>query len=199
MIGSPIEYNADRGHLGTGTDPIPGRDRPARQDAVRSATSEKNFSGEFAPGLLTSGRQATGGDSRGFTSAKQAQRRKEVLPKVRHAVRALYATCLDCLDRAESQSDNFFARNAALEQLRDSLAQLWEMRRSHEEQFAEVINMLQCLFADRRVEDFQDQHLAAMRSVFERLRTEYAVDDQLANDLTRILLQGGLDVFREIE
>lgn len=204
MIGSSTEHTADQAILGripeTGVDPSSGRNGRTRQGSmVRDATSGTTSGEPFAPGLLTSGSRATGRDSRESTGAKQARRHKEVLPKVRHAVRALYATCLDCLERAESQSDNFFARNAALEQLRESLSQLWEMRQLHEEQFAEVINTLQCLFADRRVEDFQDNHLEAMRSVFERLRIEFEIDDQLANDLTRILLQGELDVFRELE
>lgn len=203
MIGSSTEYTPDRDILGhvseTGGGPISGRNGRTRHESVRDATSGTTSGEPFAPGLLTSGSRATGRDSRESTGAKQAHRRRQVLPKARHAVRALYATCLDCLERAESQSDNFFARNAALEQLRDSLTELWDMRQLHEEQFAEVINMLQCLFADRRVEDFHANHLEAMRAVFDRLRTEFEVDDQLANDLTRVLLQGGLDVFRELE
>src|SRR4051812_40584792 len=115
MIGSSTEYTADQAILGrppeTGVDPSLGRNgRPRHDSAIRDATSGTTSGEPFAPGLLTSGSRATGRDPREPTGVKHARRHKEVLPKVRHAVRALYATCLDCLERAESQDDNFFAR-----------------------------------------------------------------------------------------
>ncbi len=153
----------------------------------------------YAPTLETSGTRSTGAASRPTSrTSKSLQRGPAVLPKVRHRCHALLVACIDSLDRAVDYEADFFLRNNAIEQLKDSLADLWEMRSKREEQFAEVINILQGVFVDRNVEEFTTDQLACLRSAFDRLRQGSVYDDDSINAMTIGLLNGGLDVFRGI-
>ena len=106
---------------------------------------------------------------------------------------------MDNLNRALDHDTDFFLRNNAIEHLKDSLADLWEIRSKREEQFAEAINMLQGVFAERTVEEFTSDQLSCLRSVFDKLCQDSVYDDDAINAITLELLNGGLDVFRGIE
>ena len=109
-------------------------------------------------------------------------------------------SCLESLDRAIDNSADFFLRNNSLEQLKDTLSELWSMRARREESFAELINMLQGLFLNTNVESFSDAQLHAIRGTFQRLvHEEDTFDDDFANSVTMDLLKGGADVFRELD
>jgi len=118
---------------------------------------------------------------------------------VRHRCLALFVACIDNLDRALDQEREFFLRNNALEQLKESLADLWDIRSKREEPFAEVINVLQGVFIERNVEDFTHDQLICLRSAFVKLCEQTVYDDESINAITVELLNGGLDVFRGIE
>ncbi|MFO7901633.1 MAG: hypothetical protein R6U98_03140 [Pirellulaceae bacterium] len=118
---------------------------------------------------------------------------------MKHACHALFTASVDNLDRALDHRANFFLRNNALEQLKDTLSELWKVRSQREEPFAEIVNMLQGVFAQRSVEDFTNDELVVLRSVFLRLRDESVYDDDFANEITVDLLNGGIDAFRELE
>ncbi len=154
----------------------------------------------YAPTLVTSGTRATGAASRpALRAGRTCSRAPAVLPKVRHRCHALLAACIDNLNRALDHDADFFLRNNALEQVKDSLADLWEIRSKREEQFAEVINMLQGVFVERTVEEFATDQLRCLRSAFDKLCQESVFDDDSINAITIELLNGGLDVFRGIE
>ncbi|GEM_PF-5882005 len=153
----------------------------------------------YAPTLVTAGTRSTGA-----TSPPAARRRAlppgaTISPKAKHAGRAILSACVDDLSRAIDDQEESIARNNALEQLKGKLSDLWKLRAEREESFAEVINMLQGLFLKRRVEDFSNEQLVCLRFSFEQLCQESVIDDEIANSLTIRLLNGGLDVFREIE
>jgi hypothetical protein len=172
-----------------------------RESTVPRVVSESSVSGEArTPGLSTAGMRSTGsGYSVPARTVRTPSPSTRVLPKVTHACAIRFAACVDDLDRALNHASDFFQRNNALEQLKDSLAQLWKMRSEREEQFAEVVNMLQATFAHRRVEDFTIDQLACLRSVLDKLRQESAFNDEFANEITLELMAGGIDVFRELE
>ena len=83
--------------------------------------------------------------------------------------------------------------------MKDSLSELWKVRSQREEQFAELMNLLQGAFVQRNVEDFTAEQLRCFRSVFARLRDEATYDDEFANAITVELINGGIDAFRGIE
>lgn len=150
--------------------------------------------------LATAGSRSTGTAElplpRGKRSTSQASK---VLPKVKHACYALLSTCIENLDRALDHDEDFFLRNNSLEQLKDTLSELWKVRSQREEQFGELINVLQGVFVQRNVEDFTAEQLNCLRSVFGRLREEPVYNDHFANAITLELLNGGIDAFRGIE
>ena len=158
-------------------------------------------SGEaHSPSLVTSGNRSTGA-----TLAKSPIARKHPAgsktPERRsiHKARAVFSACIDQLDIAQDEEADFFNRNNALEHFRESLEVLWRMRDAREEAFADVINMLQALFIHRRVEDFSRDQLETLRSVVAKLDSQTEFDDDFADSITLDLLDGGLDVFRELE
>ena len=150
--------------------------------------------------LATSGNRSTGAAELPVSRGKRtASRSPRVLPKAKHASYALLSACIDNLDRARDHQEEFFLRNNALEQLKDTLSELWSLRSQREEPFAEIVNMLQAIFAQRTVENFTADDLTCLRSVFFRLREESVYSDVFANEITVELLNGGIDAFRELE
>ena len=150
--------------------------------------------------LATSGTRSTGAAEspvpRGRPPSPQVPK---VLPKVKHKCYALFSTCIDNLDRAIDSDENVFLRYNAIEQVKDTLSELWKVRLQREEQFGELINVLQGAFAQRTVEDFTAEQLDCLRVGFRRLREEPVYDDSFANAVTLELLSGGIDAFRAIE
>jgi len=118
---------------------------------------------------------------------------------VKHACYAVFTACIDNLERAVDHGEDFFIRTNSVEQLEDALHELWRVRSQREEQFGEIVNLLQGIFAGRKAEDFSTDQLVCIRSVFGQLREQTAYDDEFANAITLELLNGGLDVFRGID
>lgn len=174
---------------------------PRNGRANRSVVVSGSVSGDaYAPTLVTSGRRATGSTSLpGLRAGGSLPRTASVPPKVTHRCHAILESCIDNLNRALDHDMDFFLRNNAIEHLKDSLADLWSIRSKREEQFAEAINMLQGVFAERTVEEFTNDQLSCLRSVFDKLCKRSVYDDDSVNAITLELLNGGLDVFRGIE
>ncbi len=179
-------------------EPIPLLDKPGR-DRNR-ITVGGSVSGEhYSPALQTSGTMSTGSTAL-HTSARgtRCSPLLEIAPRIKHRIHALLDACITNLDQANDNSEDFFLRNNSLGRVRDSLADLWSVRSKREEQYAEVINMLQCVFLGKPVEEFSGRQIDALRRVFVKLRDEPDFDDEAANEVTAELLKGGVDVFREL-
>lgn len=158
-------------------------------------------SGEaHSPSLMTSGNRSTGATlvkaptARSHLTGLKTPERRAI-----HKARAVFSACIDQLDIARDEETDFFNRNNALEHFRESLEVLWRMRDAREEAFGDAINMLQALFIHRRVEDFSSDQLETLRSVVVKLDSQTDFDDDFADSITLDLLDGGLDVFRELE
>ncbi len=166
-----------------------------------SVATGGSVSGEaYTSTLTTAGTRSTGAAELHLPHGKRSRRRvAKVLPKVKHACYALFRSCIENLDRAIDHDEDFFLRNNAIEQLKDSLSDLWEVRSQREEQFGELINVLQGVFAQRNVENFVVEQLVCLRSVFRRLGEEPVYYDDFANAITVEMLNGGIDAFRGIE
>ncbi len=168
---------------------------------IGGISSYDQVSGEkYAPTLATTGSRSTG------SKVQPAARRRpagtpplSTQPKARHASRAKFAACVDEMERAMDVEAGFFVRNNSLEHVKEYLADLWAIRAQREEQFAEVLNSLQAVFANRNVEAFADQHLSALHAAFVRLRDEPFLDDDVVTRITLELLAGNIDVFRELD
>ena len=156
---------------------------------------------KYTPTLSTSGTLSTG--SVGQTAQRgrrTVSSTPHVHPKFKHASRALFVSCVESLDRAIDNSADFFLRNNSLEQLKDTLADLWSLRVHREEDFAELVNMFQGVLLGTDVESFTDEQLRAIRTAFHRIaQEEDSFDDDFANAVTLDLLRGGVNVFREID
>ena len=185
----------DFSSTGTASSVAEATERDRHRIAVGASVSGEPYS----PTLETSGTRATGAPT-APSSARVSKRASglSVAPRIRHRINAFFECCIKDLDLASDNSAHFFLRNNCLARVRDSLADLWSVRSKREEQFSEVINMLQCVFVGRPVEEFVDTQIDAIRCVFVRLRDEPVFDDEMANEVTADLLKGGVDVFREL-
>lgn len=181
----------------TGSESAESVQRPAEPRIVRGGS----FSGDaYTPTLTTPGTRSTGETSLEPVRSKRTPARvQKVTPKVKHTCFALFTACIDNIDRALDHNEDLFLRSNALDQLKDTLSELWNVRSKREEQFAEIVNMLQGIFAQRTVEDFTTNELDVLRLMLRQLRDEGVYDDDFVNAITVDLLNGGIDVFREIE
>lgn len=172
----------------------------ARRNGANVVASGTVSGDAYAPALATAGNRSTGAAELPVSRGKRtASRSPRVVPKAKHASYALFSACNDNLDRALDHQEEFILRNNALEQLKDGLSELWSLRSQREEPFAEIVNMIQAIFAQRTVENFTADDLACLRRVFVRLRDESVYSDVFANEITVELLNGGIDAFRELE
>lgn len=191
------------GFSSTAADSSTGGDLSSAQSSGRrrhSIAAGASVSGDqYSPTLETSGMRATGASAPRTSRRISAQ--SSVLPpapRIKQRIRVTFDRCIDDSKQANDFSADFFLRNNSLARVRDSLADLWDVRSKREEQFSELINMMQGVFANRAVEEFTSEQIDALSSAFGRLRDEPAFNDELANDVTTDLLKGGIDVFREI-
>ncbi len=108
--------------------------------------------------------------------------------------------CIDELERARENNDDPILKANSLAQVRDHLQTLWDLLEgdSQSEAFEEMVNVLQIAFCDENLQAITPSQLDAMWSVLVKLHHDPDVDDQAANELTRELIRGGVDVFREI-
>jgi len=119
--------------------------------------------------------------------------------KTRLACAAILKSGIEHIEDALDNDSEFFIRNNALEQAKECLAKLWEHRQQREEPFVELVNALQCVFAERDVECFGNGQLAALRDAMQSMLDAGEIDDDFANSVSLQLLKAGIDVFREIE
>ena len=171
---------------------------PPRSRSIARGTTPSGDN--YAPTLETSGTRSTGSSlQRAVRIADRPSTQHAIEPKVKHKARALFASCIENIERAIDNEADFFLRNNSLEQLKDSLGELWALRDRREAGFAEIVNMLQNILLGRDVEAFTIDQLDVLRSVFTKLHNEAVFDDGLANVVTHDLLKGDVDVFRELD
>ena len=168
---------------------------------VSGSISSGTVSGDrHAPTLATAGSYSTGG---GAPAPRSSAKRNELpvreRPRIRHACRAILANCVQNLERARDAGSDIVPKSNALQEVKDSLADLWRMRSDREEQFAELINQLQAVFVNRQVEDFTHEQLDVLESVLAKMHDEPRFNDSFANSISMELLRGGVDVFRELD
>lgn len=163
------------------------------------ATGQGQSGDAYTLGLETGGARSTGiaSDDRPIAASRPAA--KAVAARVIHSCRALFAECVDNLGRAIDCNADFFLRNSAVEHVKDSLGLLWSKRAEREGQFAEIVNALQTTFLNRKVEDFSEVQLQCLLSIFEKLMHENQFDDEFTVSIVTDLLNGDVDVFREID
>lgn len=182
---------------GTGSETTP---TIARRNGTKVVEGGSISGDAHTPTLATSGTRSTGSGTENATRGRWTGARfAKDSPRAKHACYTLLTSCIENLDRAVDHDEDFFIRNNSIEHLKDALHELWKVRSQREEQFGEVVNLLEGILAGRNVEDFASDHLVCMRSVFCQLREEAAYDDNFANSITVDLLNGGLVVFRGID
>ncbi len=129
------------------------------------------------------------------TPKSSSKKLKDIEPKVRHKYAAIWNACSDNVNRALANREDFFLRSNAIEQVKESLSELWSFRIEHNQAFAETVNLIQGVLIDRKAEDFSDNQLDTLRSIFDKLSNEPSLDDSLANIISIDLLKGNIDVF----
>jgi hypothetical protein len=173
-----------------------------RPSPVGGVTSETVSGDRYAPGLITSGSKSTGASESTFESNKRRpSQQPKLTPQTKQRCYALFSACIDSLNRAldNDAATSIVLRSTSIGQFRDTMAELWQLRAAREEQFAELINMIEGLIVERRAEDVTDDELTALRTACEQMRDEPTFSDAFANDVTVELLKSGAHVFREMD
>jgi hypothetical protein len=152
------------------------------------------------PGLATSGTRSTGSEEpRSPSSGKSSSSVPAIAPKVSQRHRVMFNAVLANVDRAIDTATDPVLKENALGQARDGLNDLWGERTTREEQFAQAVNIFQNILAGRGITCFSLEQLALLRTAIARCRDEVSIDDDSLTEMTLELLQGGIDVFRELD
>ena len=108
--------------------------------------------------------------------------------------------CLDELERIRTCGDDPILKGNSLAEAKNHLQALWELVEGNPDSqaFEEMINVLQVALLRREPRGPSPSQLDAIWSVLVKMNDDPDVDDQAANDLTQELIEGGIDVFREI-
>ena len=157
-------------------------------------------SGGNSPTLQTTGGLKTGVFDSG-TARRKAERNKviKIQPRIRQRCRRLFSACLESLEIAIDNPGEFFVRNNAIEQLKESMEELWALGDAREEPFAEAINILQGMLLEKSAEDFDDKEISALKGALLRLHGESVVDENIVTEIVFSLVEDGIDVFRPIK
>ena len=146
-------------------------------------------------------RQAKARERHGGTPTPKAQissRRvpERALRKRRYCLKA----CLDELERVRKERDDPILRGNALADAKGHLQALWELLEGvpDAEALEEMVNVLQIALCLDGPEPPPIEQLDAISSVLAKMHDDPDVSDQIANELTQELIEGGVDVFREI-
>lgn len=141
------------------------------------------------------------GEWREQSSGRQSpgEVRRAPRPSTRHRFSSILQTCCDELKLAADQELEFYARNNALARVAEGFDVLWEIRNEFGDSFAALVNSIQSVFYGRDVEDFTSEQVLALLRVCEMASVCDDFDDSTLIQLTRELVRGKLDVFREIE
>jgi hypothetical protein len=176
-----------------------------RQAAAQVPFAYEPVSGDrWAPGIETQGGQSTGADNRrpGGAPASRAQvTPRRVSDRTVRGRRLHLKACLDELERARNNSDDPILKSNSLADAKGHLEALWTLLEGNPDSaaFEEMINVLQIALCTEGLETLAPSHLDALQSVVAKMHDDPDLGDQAANDLTQELIEGGIDVFREIE
>ncbi len=153
----------------------------------------------YAPTITTAGSRATG---KGDHTDAAVRRREELGQRRPH--RAALNRCRLLVEAARQdlsgaiEEDDVILRSNLINAVRQTLAQLWSMRKQREEPFGDVINDLQTYLDETPDEDLPNERLIVLNNALERFANEQVVDDHVAVDLTVLLLRGGVNVFQDL-
>lgn len=172
-------------------------------ERAAAIVSESVSGDRWVQGIETAGSRSTGESQRRSIGASRSRpliSSRRVSHKVIQNRRLRLQLCLDDIKRVEDAGGDPILRNNCLSQVRDHLQVLWEMVEgdSDSESFEEMVNVLQVALCDASLDALTADQLAAIKSVIDKLYEDPDIDDQVANELTRELIEGGVDVFREV-
>jgi hypothetical protein len=177
-----------------------------RQVTAQVPLGYESVSGDrLAPGIETPGGRSTGeakSRSPGVQAAGLPVSSSRRIPDRMVRKRRIYLkACLDELERVRNDDDDPVLKSNALADAKGHLQALWELVEGNpsSEAFEEMINVLQVALCAESPEALAPAQLDTIWSVLVKMQDDPDVDDQTANDLTQELIEGGVDVFREIE
>ncbi len=154
---------------------------------------------DYAATITTAGSRATGKDAPGGTAVR-GRNDPRWLSTHRAALQRCQLLVTAARDDLSSavEEDDVILRSNAINAVRQSLAQLWTIRKQREEPFGDVINELQTYLDETPDEDLPNERLVVIGVALERLADEQVVDDHVAAELTGLLMRGGVNVFQDL-
>lgn len=183
-----------------GTDVSGGTGSPMQslQQSPRLGTSNLQSDADGASDIVSS--SLASGETGAQARRRPTPQLETPRPNARtlHRTRAMFSKCIDDLTNAIGDGD-IVERENSLAQFKETLGLLWDCNEGREEQYSEAVNMLQCLFEEVDANAYSTVQLELLIGCIARLRDESPIDDDLVNEIVSDLLEGGFDVFRELD
>jgi len=163
------------------------------------ALHETDTSGAgHARNLVSSGKTGGGDHLSSRIAAPAEVGGKRVPTDSAKTTRLLFDSCLQAVESAiDSEGDKIEQGNAFFTLL-DGLGNLWELREGQENQFAQLINLLQTLLLRTERENYDAEQMDSIRRVLKAASFRRPITDQDIAEYVSILSRGGCDVFRAL-
>lgn len=159
-----------------------------------------NLTGEhFLQDLITSGRRGTGSPwGNVFAKTNVTTKPLGAIPSINNGEKIkcqyYFKGCLEALDRAITNFDDIFSRDNALDDLNKNLALLWEHRRYREEPYGDLINEVQTLLIEVKIEKITLDQLKVLLEVVKDASDKQILADIDVNEYLIKLSQTGYDI-----
>ena len=114
----------------------------------------------------------------------------------RQSIRLVFNTCIEALDQAADPEADVVGRSNAVSAYGDALSRLWNYSEDRGDDFAALINCLQCMHIDVPAEDVRAEEIKAIRRVIRRASDVSRFSGTDLAECTHMLAKAGCDVFR---
>jgi hypothetical protein len=176
----------------------------SRQASAQVPLGYESVSGDrWAPGIETVASRSTGATNN--CSATVSPRippslSRRVPDRALRKRRLCLKACVDELEAVRNATADAIQKANSLAEARSHLRALWDLLEGtpDSEAVEEMVNVLQIALCVESPEALAPRQLVAIHSVLAKMYDDPDFGDEAANDLTQELIEGGVDVFREI-
>lgn len=163
---------------------------------------KKNLSGEkHINSIISSGDLATTWDyaqkystSQEITTTTQLKSKSIQGSQIR--IQKTFNKCLDAIERSIENKDDIIGKANAINEIRDSLEQLWQERINREDQFGDIINIIQGVLHREQAENITIKHLLVISKVLKNISNISKLTNSDQRDALKMMADVGVDIFK---
>ncbi len=111
-------------------------------------------------------------------------------------IQKAFNVCIDAIERAIENKEDIIGKSNAINEIRISLEQLWQERKNKEDQFGDIINIIQGALHEEQADDITIKQLYAISKVLKNISNISQLTNSDHRDALKIMDEGGSDIFK---